>query len=180
MLFNRLFLSQEECNKIISLGEGKWENSLSVYKKEINTFRKSKQYTTQIKKGDWLYNIVERCFSEYNIKLTTNSLFENQIIKYDVGGFIAKHNDVSRYDESGKKTDRVYVLNIVLNQNFGGGDFVWYDKQKNKQFLDKSSGIGAIFKTNELHEVTPVTEGTRYSFSVFLHNNEFEIKKVVI
>lgn len=180
MLFNELLLSNEECEQIISMGEGKWEKSLLSYKKEMDNLRKSTQHTPHTNKGEWLYNIIKRCFSKININITADTLYENQILKYDEGGFIFKHQDIVRYDADGIQTDRYYVLNIVLNDDFEGGDFIIYDKNDNPTKLNRGAGVGAIFKTNEFHEVTKVTKGTRYSFSVFLHDCDFELKKQII
>lgn len=180
MVFNELFLSKEECDKIISMGDGKWETSLLSYKKEMENLRKSTQHTPITNKGEWLYNIIKRCFSKIGVTLTADTLYENQILKYDEGGFIFKHQDIVRYDENGIQTDRYYVLNIVLNDEFEGGDFVLYDKNDSPRILDKMVGVGAIFKTNEYHEVKKISKGTRYSFSVFIHDCDFELKQQVI
>jgi len=176
MLIVDNFLSQSECNDIINMGEDKWSPSLSEKGDIIEKFRKSKQVSPNVSKGDWLYDLIKRCFLKHNIELTAETLKEVQIIKYEVGDYIVKHIDISGYNGKGDTLNRYYVLNIILNDDFEGGDFLYYDVNNNPIKIKNKPGIGLIFRTNILHEVKPVLKGVRYSFSVFIHPTDFKMK----
>jgi predicted 2-oxoglutarate/Fe(II)-dependent dioxygenase YbiX len=170
------FLSISDCNKIISIGNQKWEPSLSGNGEILERFRKSKQISPNVHKGEWLYDLIKTSFLKHNIEITTDVLKEVQIIKYEVGDYIVKHTDVMGYATNSDRIDRYYVLNIILNDDFKGGDFIHYDLNDNPTILEKKSGIGLIFRTNIFHEVKPITMGTRYSLSVFIHPTDFKMK----
>jgi predicted 2-oxoglutarate/Fe(II)-dependent dioxygenase YbiX len=174
------FLSADECSEIISMGYGKWKPSLTGTGEIFENFRKSKQISPNICKDDWLYQIVKRSFLKHNIEIIADVLREVQIIKYDVGDYILKHQDTTGYGLTGTKIDRYYVLNIILNDTFEGGDFVYYDINNNPITLEKKAGTGMIFKTNVFHQVNPITEGVRYSFCVFIQPTDFKLKSSLL
>jgi predicted 2-oxoglutarate/Fe(II)-dependent dioxygenase YbiX len=170
------FLSISDCNKIISIGNQKWEPSLSGNGEILERFRKSKQISPDVHKGEWLYDLIKTSFLKHNIQITTDVLKEVQILKYEVGDYIVKHHDTMGYDTNGNTLNRYYALNIILNDDFEGGDFLYYDTNNNPIKIENKSGIGLIFRTNILHEVKPITMGTRYSLSVFIHPTDFKMK----
>lgn len=176
MLIVDKFLSQTECDVIINMGNGKWSPSLSEKGSIIEKIRKSKQISPNVYKGEWLYDIIKSCFLKHNIEITADVLKEVQIIKYEIGDYIVKHQDTMGYDSIGDSLNRYYVLNIILNDEFEGGDFLYYDVNDNPTKIENKPGTGLIFRTNILHEVTKVLKGVRYSFSVFLHPTDFKMK----
>lgn len=176
MLIVDSFLSQTECDAIINMGKDKWSPSLSDKGSIIQKVRKSKQINPNVLKGEWLYDITKRCFLKHNIEITADILKEVQIIKYEVGDYIVKHQDTQGYDSIGDSLSRYFVLNIILNDEFEGGDFLYYDINDNATKIENKAGNGLIFRTNILHEVKPVSNGVRYSFSVFLHPTDFKMK----
>jgi hypothetical protein len=56
------FLSVSDCNKIISIGNQKWEPSLSGNGEILERFRKSKQISPNVHKGEWLYDLIKTSF----------------------------------------------------------------------------------------------------------------------
>lgn len=176
MLIVDNFLSKTECDRIIQIGNDKWKPSLSYKGDILERFRKSKQVGPNVRKGEWLYDLIKNCFLKHNIEVTAEIITEVQIIKYEVGDYIVKHIDTTGYDGKGDTLNRYYVLNIILNDDFEGGDFLYYDENNNPVKIENKTGIGLIFRTNILHEVKPVLKGVRYSFSVFLHPTDFKMK----
>jgi predicted 2-oxoglutarate/Fe(II)-dependent dioxygenase YbiX len=170
------FLSKTECETIINMGCDNWLPSLSEKGIILEKYRKSKHISPNIHKGEWLYDITKRCFLKHNIEITADVLKEVQILKYEVGDYIVKHHDTMGYDTNGDTLNRYYALNIILNDDFEGGDFLYYDTNNNPIKIENKSGIGLIFRTNILHEVKPVLKGVRYSFSVFIHPTDFKMK----
>lgn len=102
---------------------------------------------------------VSKIFSFVNskyqyIKITGDSGYE--LLKYDEGGFYKQHVDNST------KNDREISCSLLLNDNYEGGEFGFFDRQL-KYKLKKGSAI--IFPSNFMypHEIMPITKGTRYS-----------------
>ena len=78
------------------------------------------------------------------------------LLKYQEGGFYKQHTD------SFKDTPREVSCSFALNDEFDGGEFAFFDKELVYK-LNKGSCI--LFPSNFMypHEVTPVSNGTRYS-----------------
>lgn len=78
------------------------------------------------------------------------------LLKYKEGGFYKQHTD------SFKDTPREVSCSFALNDEFDGGEFAFFDKELVYK-LNKGSCI--LFPSNFMypHEVTPVSNGTRYS-----------------
>ena len=55
-----------------------------------------------------------------------------------------------------------YLLLVHLNDDYEGGDFIMWETEK----IELPQGSIMIFPSNFMypHKVTPVTEGTRYSY----------------
>lgn len=83
--------------------------------------------------------------------------------KYDTGTNMKLHcdhiHDIFDGDRKG-----VPILSIVglLNENFEGGDFLLWEKEK----IELKAGSVLVFPSNFMypHEVTQITSGSRYSF----------------
>lgn len=86
-----------------------------------------------------------------------------RVNKYEVGNDIHKHRDHIHSIFDGKLKG-IPVLSFVglLNDDFEGGDFVFFDDYK----VELKSGDVVMFPSCFLypHQVTEITKGTRYSF----------------
>lgn len=78
------------------------------------------------------------------------------MLKYDEGGFYIQHID------SYKQEPRVVSCSFILNDDYEGGEFAFFDR-KLKYKLKKGSVL--MFPSNFMfpHEIMPVINGTRYS-----------------
>jgi len=78
------------------------------------------------------------------------------LLKYEVNQFYAKHIDFF------KDNFRVISCSFVLNDDYEGGEFAFFDRELVYK-LKKGSCI--MFPSNFMypHEIVPVTSGTRYS-----------------
>lgn len=70
---------------------------------------------------------------------------------YPLGGKHGRHRDTTT------KVNREWVLTLLLNDNFEGGDLIIGDN-----FTPKQKGSIIIFDCNIFHEVTPVLSGERF------------------
>jgi Rps23 Pro-64 3,4-dihydroxylase Tpa1-like proline 4-hydroxylase len=78
------------------------------------------------------------------------------LLRYEVGQFYTNHTD------SFKERPRAVSCSFILNDDYEGGDFAFFDRELVHK-LKKGSCI--MFPSNFMypHEVMPVTSGTRYS-----------------
>lgn len=112
-----------------------------------------------------LFKIVGLCISEYR-KFHPNCIVNKDsgydFLKYDSGDFYKEHID--EYTD----IQRVLSLSIVLNDDYDGGEFSFFngsDDFKLKQ------GDVIIFPSNFMfpHQIKEVTNGTRYSIVTWIY-----------
>ena len=106
-----------------------------------------------------IFDGASKCIKEYNTKFSHCRIEEDsgyELLKYPVGCFYTEHTD------SFKARPRAVSCSFILNDNFKGGEFAFFNKEL-KYKLEKGDAI--MFPSNFMypHEVMPVTKGTRYS-----------------
>ena len=96
-----------------------------------------------------------------------------KFIKYQTGDVLGPHVDFGRYGvEMNYKT---LVVQLSNDTDYTGGDFcLWGIPQSRQQ------GSYSFFLRTVEHEVTKVTSGVRYSMSLFLTEDDIELKKSII
>ena len=113
--------------------------------------------------------IIKQNYINYKFKfpqLQTSKLTQVDILKYTPGGKYGAHTD------HGFGCERTLTVILNLNENYEGGDFVFFH-QDNKTEMKRVSckkGTVIMFPSNFLypHAVEPVTKGTRYSIVSWL------------
>jgi predicted 2-oxoglutarate/Fe(II)-dependent dioxygenase YbiX len=100
-----------------------------------------------------------KCIIEYNAKFPHCQVQQDngyELLRYLENGFCKQHID------SCKKYPRAVSCSFALNNDFEGGEFVFFDREL-KYKLEKGDAL--MFPSNFMypHEVMPVTKGTRYS-----------------
>jgi len=110
-----------------------------------SAFNAIKHYIEEIKKytNDFPHCVIEE-----------DSGYE--LLKYEVDNFYTEHTD------SFKARPRAVSCSFMLNDNYEGGEFAFFDRELVYK-LKKGSCI--MFPSNFMypHEIMPVTSGTRYS-----------------
>jgi predicted 2-oxoglutarate/Fe(II)-dependent dioxygenase YbiX len=106
-----------------------------------------------------IFNSAAKCIREYNTKFPHCKIEEDsgyELLKYPEGCFYTEHTD------SFKARPRAVSCSFILNDDFEGGEFAFFDKEL-KYKLEKGDAL--MFPSNFMypHEVMPVTKGTRYS-----------------
>jgi predicted 2-oxoglutarate/Fe(II)-dependent dioxygenase YbiX len=83
------------------------------------------------------------------------------LLRYNTGGYYKLHVDTGPKDVVG--SSRNLSITVVLNDDFEGGEFVFFEDQK--KVVKPSKGQVIVFPSNFMfpHEVCEVTKGTRYS-----------------
>jgi predicted 2-oxoglutarate/Fe(II)-dependent dioxygenase YbiX len=113
----------------------------------------------RLKLDKYVFASTAKCIQEYNTKFPHCQIEEDsgyELLKYPKGCFYTEHTD------SFKARPRAVSCSFILNDNFEGGEFAFFNKEL-KYKLGKGDAI--MFPSNFMypHEVMPVTKGTRYS-----------------
>ena len=102
---------------------------------------------------DWVSNrFIDYIKKTENIEISKSKFVK--CLKYEVGDLFEPHKDFHPNLDFYKTF--MFNINILLNDDFGGGDFLLNGKIYPKQ-------RGWAYSSNELHEVREVTNGVRYS-----------------
>jgi PKHD-type hydroxylase len=168
------FFTPEECEKIIlqntNLHRGTTGNNLlldeSIRKSYIN-------FMPPTKDNVWIFERLVSVIFELNNKFFNFDLFGLleglQFSKYEApGGFYRVH-----IDKMYKGTIRKLSITIQLSspQDYEGGDLILHNGEPEK--MQKELGKLIVFPSYTLHEVTPVTKGTRYSLVAWVAGKPF-------
>lgn len=95
-----------------------------------------------------------------------------QLTEYDseYQGFYGAHTDLS-YGSSGLSRYRKLSVTMQLSDpdEYEGGDLLLYHVNlKNPFMASRTKGTMTLFRSHIIHEVVPVTRGTRYSFVTWI------------
>jgi hypothetical protein len=178
ILEQKVLLTPEECRDVMSSTEGIWYPSLLGRDEYKPNLRLSSVHNKRPKRGEALYEYVQRGLSLVSEELIAEELLVS-ILKYEEGGFIYKHKDSHTGGRQGDVYAKYYMI-CLLNDTFEGGDFYGYDDSDVPYKLNKVSGNILIGDPNMYHEVKKVTAGTRYNFICFITSNQLKQKVSVI
>ena len=106
-----------------------------------------------------VFECVTKVIEKYNKKFNNAKIDKDTgylLLKYEKGGFYTQHID------SFTETPRTISCSFILNDNFKGGEFSFFN---NTLTYDLKKGSAIMFPSNFLypHSVLPVIDGTRYS-----------------
>ncbi len=166
-------IPQKLCDDILKeyIDPSEWQDGL-VGKNKLN--KKARNCTgipissnTTIEKNknirktldDKVFKCAKKAIEKYNEKFNQASITKDSgynLLKYEKGGFYIQHVD------SFTNTPRTISCSFILNNDFKGGEFSFFD---NKFIYPLKKGSAIMFPSNFLypHSVLPVIEGTRYS-----------------
>lgn len=169
------FLSEEECKKIIKIGNDKKLKNASIIgnNKKVRDSKVSWIYPEP--NINWLYERLTSIITDLNSRFfkfhLTGLLEPLQFTNYKAPG--AKY---------GKHTDRsINILNRKLSfsillsdkSSYKGGDFYLYENEEGL-LLPQEQGKLLLFPSFVLHEVTPVTKGERNSLVGWVTGDNFK------
>jgi len=112
--------------------------------------------------------IIKQHYSHYKFKfpyLNTNVLNQIDLLKYEVGGKYEIHTDHS------EQTQRTLTFILNLNENYEGGDFIFYNQDNTEMKRIKCKTATCIMFPSSFqypHRIEPITKGTRYSIVAWL------------
>lgn len=111
---------------------------------------------------------IKSFINHYTLKFPhsrVDNLSEIQLLKYNPGGKYDVHTDSMR----GGLRHISLIMN--LNENYNGGDLVFFDNKNNEtKRIELKEGSVVMFPSNFLypHKIEPITKGTRYSIVAWL------------
>lgn len=148
-------MSSNECKKYIDLINNN---------KDIIPFTNSGNFNNNKWKDIQLANLFYDILQTYN--LSDNILRPNDIImsgKYKVGDSFSLHTDTGLYFNNEKKEKTQWTLLIYLNNNFKGGETVFYDNDWNvNDVICPKEGMAILFDISLWHKANEITEGEKY------------------
>lgn len=168
----------EECARIIDIGESKIPQKASVINESADNKGIRDSTISWLNPSDdmeWAYSRIT------GIVTNLNSRFFN----FDLFGFIEGFQ-FTKYQPPGGKYGRhidkvlggtIRKLSIVIQlsapEDYEGGELVILNSEPGIK-VNKSQGYMTVFPSYTLHEVTPVTKGTRYSLVAWIAGKPFK------
>jgi PKHD-type hydroxylase len=164
------FLTSEECRRVIECGERNLNLSAGTTEDRRSSMRKSDVgWLGSEAEHQWLFQRIKDCINEINRNWFGYNLtgFEGiQFTKYsqDEGGgdFYSAHKD-TKLLPGGTIRKLSFTIQLCDADVYDGGDVLLYDSFTDSVALNRSVGSITFFPSYTIHEVTPVTIGTRYS-----------------
>jgi hypothetical protein len=153
--------TKNECNEIISFSENEnqWKKKTDGVSYQIFIFKPNEFISDKIMK--YAKEILGLSILTVNLA----------VLKYIEGGYFPRHTDRS---ETAFNRDFLYNINLKLNDEYEGGEFLLNDNV----FL---ADVGDVYhyKSTEFHEVKPITKGTRYTGLFYLRERDIGISKLI-
>ena len=125
----------------------------------------------------WSFMTTANEQAEWDFEISSAESY--QISKYEVGDFHKQHIDgvgtegekmIDPTKENLHNKVRKLSMIVNLNDDFEGGDLILY----NDGLIKQNKGCITFFPSYLLHEITPVTKGTRYSLSMWFLGKPFK------
>jgi PKHD-type hydroxylase len=116
---------------------------------------------------EWLYRHIEGAFKFANdhFHLNLAGMGQLQLTAYegDSAGHYGAHTD-NGYGEQ-PSNDRKLSMTVQLSdaEEYDGGELLLYPHNLNPVTMPKRKGLTTFFRSHVIHEVRPVTKGTRLS-----------------
>ena len=181
MILQEIIFSKEECEEIInySLLEGNepifnfTNNPTGNYKNNRVTYGKDTSYNVYRIKNtpqtEWMFTKLINWFSiKSNVELNMDIKHEFCTLhKYNIGDKFSKHIDLSKGFEN-----RRYNLGIQLNDDYEGGEYVCWNDKNEEIILSKKQGTALVYHCRVPHEIKEITNGSRWSIVMTIHNSE--------
>lgn len=168
--------TEEECEKIIAIGNDRTQRQATTRGGDIEKVRKSEvAWLYPSDDLDWAYRRVTDIIMNLNERFFGFDLFGAtegfQFTKYTApGGKYGKHVDCAPGTLIRKLS---FTVQLSDPKDYKGGDLCLYLGDE-PEVMKKDRGFVALFPSYTLHEVTPVTKGTRYSLVSWITGKPFK------
>jgi predicted 2-oxoglutarate/Fe(II)-dependent dioxygenase YbiX len=89
-----------------------------------------------------------------------------KLVRYSKGDYFEKHTDFYKYGNGANF--KTLVIQLSASDEYEGGNLLVKDVSQNREL-----GSFALFNSSDVHEVTEVTYGVRFSLTLFLMHKDF-------
>jgi len=168
--------TKEECERIIELGNSKTQKQATTRGGDVSKVRKSEvAWLYPSDDLDWAYRRLTDVITNLNERFFKFDLFGAtegfQFTKYTApGGKYGQHIDSAQGNLVRKLS---FTLQLSDPKDYKGGDLCLYLSDK-PEVMKREQGYVALFPSYVLHEVKPVTQGTRYSLVSWITGKPFK------
>ena len=166
-------ISEKICDDILSeySNSNEWKNSLighghidkgirnctNIFISSDEVIEKNKEIRKKIDND--VFECTKKAIEKYNEKFNLTAISRDtgyNLFRYEKDGFYNEHVD------SFITFPRTISCSFILNNNFEGGDFSFFN---NRVIRSLKKGSAIMFPSNFLypHSILPVIDGTRYS-----------------
>ena len=116
------------------------------------------------KLANYLYNKIKVYIPKKIKKISVGLNSHFRMSKYEEGQFFGIHKDGINFDEKNKQNMSYATLNIFLNDNFEGGETIFYenDKKTINLLCKPKTGSGSFFYSQQWHEGAKLVSGYKY------------------
>lgn len=179
MLFQKKLFSEDECLKIRNYGDSMVDRVITTYFPTINNGELDKNgghniaqhipWTSDSCYG-WINDRILNWLRELNLPIE-NLGWEFILQKYPIGFEFKPHIDDVLGSNNRIIRKRYYTILIQLSTDleYSGGELWVRDKSDNK--ISQEIGNVIVFGTRQLHWVTKITGGERWSCTIFLEKD---------
>jgi len=165
----------EECDRLVREYSKKCVSSGTV---KSGNARSSKNYFIEpSNETDWIYmrlaSLVEY-FNTEKFKFNLENRFQNiQFTKYEKGDYYKWHVDVGPSPDT---CIRKISLTVQLtdDKSYSGGDLLFGNSDEEFLTASREKGTVTLFPSIVRHQVTPITNGTRYSLVAWATGAPFQ------
>ena len=171
------FLSPEECAEVIKLGLDANLQAANIFESGVNKTARNNEisWLNPNENTEWLYQKLSSAISHMNqqfFDFDISGLIEGiQFTKYSApGDKYIKHVDTI----FGGKVRKLSVSVQLSNpQDYDGSELLLYLGEDPEQ-MPVEQGALVMFPSYTIHEVKPVTRGTRYSLVTWVTGKQFK------
>lgn len=161
----KVILTSKEIEDILSYSTD-WFNS-KLHNNEGGEYSPNTRNSLEVKiDNKFIEPILLPHLLKYNIKSITGQVI---MLQYNEGHYFKRHRDRINHDPHTSNRMQTLIVQLSDNNEYKGGDLIVRDK-----IADKTKGNMVIFDSNELHECTTITEGTRYCLVTWLSANDYK------
>lgn len=165
-----VLLSEEECQFVKSFFsedtalDGKDPLVLDIDSENtISIKRKASAKYLDVTEPELINFLIDK-LSPLKIKSISNNTAK--LVRYSQGDYFGKHTDFYKYGNGASY--KTLVIQLSNSDDYKGGNLVVKDVPQNREL-----GSFSLFNSSDIHEVTLITEGERYSLTLFLVHNDF-------
>lgn len=172
-----MVISKEDCEIIKSFWNGKEIYSEATPKYAYYNGQKAKLKTNKVKaeyvsiSDDESLDFILDKIKILGIK--SISVKDVSIMKYSTGHYFGPHIDFPKYEND--RLNRTIIIQLSNPDDYIGGDLLVKGEAQSREL-----GSLISIKSNEIHEVTKITHGVRYTAAIFLLNKDIVVEHTLI